>query len=356
MAKNRNQNLDALKGVAILLVMLGHCIVLNQMEDGIIYDAIKSIQMPMFMIASGFTVGMVKRIGNMQLLANKISKRAIAYLVPFFSWLLILHWNQLPKIIIAILFQLDRGLWFLMVLFILTTIMYLALAVRDMTPLKTPGFFMVWGIASALILYQYRSGNTFLSPHLTVYYMPFYFLGYILYQCYRFHDIQMWRKGKGIRKTEPTKRDRIIMLASAFAACCVFAVLIVQKDMIIAANTFELLLQMTASLCGCYLCIILVRMLPDGKVKKGLAFVGNYTLEIYVIHYHFAQILGMADKNLSLYTLQGAGVILLTFLIMCVLTAVSIWLLKQLWITDLLLFGKRKARLLKWQNQSQIES
>ena len=46
--KERNESLDCLKGIAILLVMFGHVQVHNHMTDPYLYDVIKSIQMPMF--------------------------------------------------------------------------------------------------------------------------------------------------------------------------------------------------------------------------------------------------------------------------------------------------------------------
>ena len=44
--KERNESLDCLKGIAILLVMAGH--VHNHMTDPYLYDNIKSLQMPLF--------------------------------------------------------------------------------------------------------------------------------------------------------------------------------------------------------------------------------------------------------------------------------------------------------------------
>ena len=341
----RNQNLDALRGLAIILVMLGHCIVLNQMEDGIIYDAIKAIQMPLFMIASGFTAGMMKKMNTLALLGTKIMKRATAYLVPFISWLLILHWERLPQEIIDTLFQLDRGLWFLATLFILTVIMYLAMAVRDMTPFRKVGFLGVWIIAGIIVLWQNHIGNHFLSPHLTLYYMPFYFLGYLLYRSYRIYCIQLWKNRKKVIPVKRTIIDQVITAVTITFSGCLFAFFVITFDMIVATNKLELMAQIMASLCGCFLCMVLIHIMPEGRVKQFLAFIGNYTLEIYVIHYHFAQILGMADKHLSLYTLKGMGVVLLTFVIMSLLTTMSITLLKQFRITNFLLFGKNhKAR------------
>ena len=58
--KKRDEGLDAVKGFAILLVMLGHCIVLNNLSDPYLYDAIVAIQMPLFMAVSGFTAGVRK--------------------------------------------------------------------------------------------------------------------------------------------------------------------------------------------------------------------------------------------------------------------------------------------------------
>lgn len=52
--KERNESLDCLKGIAILLVMFGHVQVHNHMTDPYLYDVIKSIQMPLFFLVSGY--------------------------------------------------------------------------------------------------------------------------------------------------------------------------------------------------------------------------------------------------------------------------------------------------------------
>jgi len=99
----RDKSLDAVKGFAILLVMIGHCIVWNQMaeSDGYIYDFIKSVQMPLFMMVSGVLAAMkVKATGSGSGM-KKIGARAVSYLLPFFSWFvavyLFTHIKSLPK-------------------------------------------------------------------------------------------------------------------------------------------------------------------------------------------------------------------------------------------------------------------
>ena len=41
--KQRNSSIDAVKGIAIVLVMLGHVFVHNNMEDPYVYDFIKAV-------------------------------------------------------------------------------------------------------------------------------------------------------------------------------------------------------------------------------------------------------------------------------------------------------------------------
>ena len=180
----RNSSIDAIKGVAIVLVMIGHVFVHNQMEDAYLYDFIKAVQMPLFMIISGYLCGIGRKISDLRTFAKVISKRAIAYLVPFFSWLTILHWNNLLDAYKRIFFELDFGLWFLAVLFILTFMVYTAqLAAgkfrEKYAVLYELVFWAVYGAMCVILVVQILLGNTFLSPYLTIIYVPFYMLGYV---------------------------------------------------------------------------------------------------------------------------------------------------------------------------------
>ena len=117
--KERNESLDCLKGIAILLVMFGHVQVHNQMTDPYLYDVIKSLQMPLFFLISGYLAGSGTKIQNLRQYAGRMKKRAVSYLLPFFAWLALQHLTNIPEALRTVLFQLDYGLWFLMVLFYL---------------------------------------------------------------------------------------------------------------------------------------------------------------------------------------------------------------------------------------------
>ena len=118
--KSRSLTIDATKGMAILLVMVGHVLVWNHMEDGIIYDVIKVIQMPLFILVSGYLCGMGRKISSLSAYDAKLKKRALSYLTPFFFWIVLQHPLHPVANIVETLFGLDKGLWFLMTLFLLT--------------------------------------------------------------------------------------------------------------------------------------------------------------------------------------------------------------------------------------------
>lgn len=100
-------------------------------------------------------------------------------------------------------------------------------------------------------------------------------------------------------------------------------------------------MQLTASFIGCCLCIFLVYHIKPGRLQGFLSYVGMYTLEIYVLHFKFATILNLADKNLVLTSSAGIFWVVLTFFVMSVFTAFFIFTIKKLAIVDLLMFGKR---------------
>ena len=60
--EERNESLDCLKGIAILLVMFGHVQVHNHMTDPYLYDVIKSISDANVFLISGYLAGTGKKI------------------------------------------------------------------------------------------------------------------------------------------------------------------------------------------------------------------------------------------------------------------------------------------------------
>ncbi len=339
--KQRNNSIDAMKGVAILLVMFGHVFVHNHMEDPYVYDFIKAVQMPLFIIISGYLCGQGRVISNVKEYGAVMKKRAISYMVPFFVWLTIMHLNNLAEAYKIIFVQLDYGLWFLAVLFILTFMVYTAQLAAGIIKTKKQllsefVFWGVYGVLTLILLAQILMGNMFLSPYLTIIYVPFYMLGYVV-----------GKYGKAFLcwgTKEPGKLDckkqRIIQI-SVFILFIGFLYLVIGKNLNSMETKVDTLIQMIASLLGCIGIIYGVLWLKAGKVKNIFAKIGGYTLELYVVHYHFANMLNFGDKQYDFYTLEGFVFVIVSFIAMCAVTICCIWLMKKVKLLDFLLFGKK---------------
>jgi len=310
----RNESLDCLKGIAIFLVMFGHVQVHNQMTDPYLYDVIKSLQMPLFFLISGYLAGTGTKIQSCEQYRERVRKRAVSYLLPFFSWLVVQHITFVPLAIKTVLFQLDYGLWFLPVLFLFTWMAYTAQLVQAMTKKKWTFRFVILG-DGILILGAYLAGVTLLSPSLLIVYFPFYIGAYF----YGLHsDI--------IQKKIPYKLQR----TAAYGGGILLLIMAAALDLVTVTGMTMLAVQMLASLLGCMAVIRLVCDWKGTRIKSGLAFMGRYTLEIYVIHYQFDRVL---NPHRMLYFLYA-------FAVMSMITVVLIWTINRIPLFRFLLFGK----------------
>ncbi len=345
-AHTRSQTVDAVKGAAILLVMAGHVLVWNHMEDPYLYDVIKVIQMPLFIMVSGYLCGMGRHVGSLSDYGRILKKRALAYLTPFFFWILLLHPRRPLASVGKVLFDLDEGLWFLMTLFILTVMVYTAQlaqsAVRTRMERRkgaqTGGgrteeryakaaFWITYLLLSAFVVLETFLGWQFLSPGLTRLYLPFYLAGYLAGG----HRPWLARIPQGVKK---------LLCAAALILLLLMAAAWDLQDV----GTLLLLgRQVLASFTGCIAVVLLLYYLRDGRVKRFLAFLGGYTLEIYVLHFHFATVLN-DGRSYQLYTWEGAGFALASFAVMSLITAAIIWVTKKFWLLDFLLYGKQRRR------------
>ena len=351
--KARDTSLDAVKGFAIVLVMLGHCIVKNNMVDPVkdpyVYDVIKAIEMPLFIMISGYLAGCSNKKASFREAACTIRKRAVSYLVPFFVWVFIsdlISGSFAPLSVLKdVLFHLDWGLWFLMTLFLLTVLVLFA---ECFPKFWQSGLFLM--IAYLLFFLQGRTGNTFLSPHLTVRYMPYYLIGFLVSR----YLLPMKNTGNKWAVLLTGKKVLWTLWAVSLLG---FVWLIVRYDMVTVHSALELLCQMVASLLGSYVCFFGIyqfyesRKVPEnyaGNVQLAkppfLAQIGLYTLEIYVLHFRFVTMLGFYKKGYCLYSLKGIGVVLASFLVMSVLTWLIIVLVKKVPLLNFLLFGKSRPR------------
>ncbi len=319
----RNESLDCLKGIAILLVMFGHVQVHNHMTDPYLYDVIKSLQMPLFFLISGYLAGSGTKVQCAAQYGRRLGKRAASYLLPFFSWLVVQHIANVPLALKTVLFQLDYGLWFLMALFLFTWLAYTGQLAGTKAG-KEWAFWLVWLCGCAAVLGAYLMGVTFLSPSILITYLPYYTAAYWV--------------GMHPEAATHIPGNEQNMLACVCAV--VFVVMALRLDLVTVTSAWMLGVQTLASFLGCFALIRLVLSWKPNHVKTRLAQLGNYTLEIYVLHYQFATVLNPEGTVYAFWSPEGLLYSAAAFAAMSVLTVVGIYVIRHIRPLDFLLFGK----------------
>lgn len=132
-ANERNSVFDIARGIAILLVVLGHSIQNNKtdFDNCLLFEIIYSFHMPLFMFISGCVCFYQEdKIDKVEWL----KKRFFSLMVPFIVWIFVpyiffSHTFPIATIkayIINIIKSPDCGKWFLYVLFVLNLLLFLS--------------------------------------------------------------------------------------------------------------------------------------------------------------------------------------------------------------------------------------
>lgn len=126
--------IDQLKGIAILLVVLGHVIGYNNCEDSFLWRFIYSFHMPLFMFISGYVAQMtfrIERFGWNETISFLI-KKLRTLLLPMVTWGVVIPFFFLRTMIdqsfidcvLNFVKTWGGGLWFFATLFILSILFF----------------------------------------------------------------------------------------------------------------------------------------------------------------------------------------------------------------------------------------
>jgi fucose 4-O-acetylase-like acetyltransferase len=131
--KNKNF-IDFMKGFAIFLVVLGHTIQINytNFDDEFLFKFIYSFHMPIFILISGYLAS--KSLSTSGCNVEKcIFQKAFFLLVPYFTWYFVgfilagtFSFSTIFDNLKLLIEDVDRGLWFLYVLFLLYCTLYIS--------------------------------------------------------------------------------------------------------------------------------------------------------------------------------------------------------------------------------------
>lgn len=179
---------DSLKGLLIILVVLGHAIQNTlgvDCDNNHIWNAIYSFHMPAFMAISGYLAYRPNSQWGGQNLISVLYRRFRQLIVPFVIWtllLLLVGGKFTSENIGFYLLYPDKGLWFLWVLFFITVFFNFGNWISERIHFKQEVVLAVFCLmfAGSMVAFEIRVlGFQFLA-----YYFIIYSLGYFLHKYY----------------------------------------------------------------------------------------------------------------------------------------------------------------------------
>ena len=287
--------------------------------------------MPGFMLVAGYFAA--RRIDNCSIAGKRILLSAQHYALPFFSWFILVNcllrggYGRNPITALeTLLTHVDSGLWFLWVVFILssvTTLANQALTSEKGRILKTVAVMIVsFGIFAGVGIV---SGINFLGVKYILYYAVFYGFGWLLRWTENWWK-QWWPK---------------VCNAAVAIALIVFLAIVFNYDLYHAQdNLIGIVLRCIAGLTGNCVLLWFCRQYREKLAELQFGWIGMYTLEIYCVHVNYTQLIRLSDNGL--FSLTGFHNFAISFAITLLFTLVTICVFRSIPAFNYLFFGRNK--------------
>jgi len=287
--QKRDLLFDGMKGFGILLVITGHALQgsSEKFDDIFAFRMIYSFHMPLFFFISGylFQAGLRKKL----LPLSFVLKKARALVVPFLSWYVIFGlWRGLPpdvtlsNYIIRFLRSPDYGYWFLWTLF-LCFVSFLPLAwLQQRLNAKWHAVLILLSYLCFHYLRTLPTGQYGIGP-LKMYY-SYFAVGYF---------VCCWRKHLSLLKNwwpEVSIVGFLLLVPYWRRPGLVSFRPYLDAHFPTHAATMDEVLIFALALFGIGFVAQIVKWLIPGRIANCLAWIGHYTLDIYVIHLYTFQL------------------------------------------------------------------
>lgn len=322
----RSRNLDALKGLAIALVALGHSVqaAYADFDSQPAFRLIYSFHMPLFMFLSGLAAAYSRNLTSLRSLRG----RGSMLLLPFAGWAVVsfVYWRRwgsesVTRYVRDLVRSPDNGLWFLWVLFLAYVCLACALLLRRWVG---PVAFVV----VALAVHEFPKDAFGLQ--LLKWHVVFFFAGFLC----RNAPVR-WRLWWGLvpvalfvpvgltwRRTQPPSNAdhlRALLHGRGGARAASFVL-----------EAYNYLIPFLG-IIACFTVVgLLARFVP--RAVQPLVALAPFTLDIYAIHFYFLR-----------WPHQGAGVLLQAVIAIAGALVVSIIFLRRSQVLSRLLLGGRPA-------------
>lgn len=266
--------IDEIRGVAILLVVMGHIIQFNGIKtSNPVFEFIYSFHMPLFFAISGYITQKVTNITNAKQYILFLKKKFIALIIPLFTWSLIvnkfflkeewntLNWSDIQDVLIS------PGLWFLQVLFVILCFYGIFNWISSNAKINPIINFLI-SIIPIILLSLLMVYFDLMEINLIMFSCAFY-LGVIL-SLYNFIE-------KLFTKT-------------IIYAITIVAFLILSTHWTYNGNYIDDILKITISTTAFIVLLnLFTRIELPNRIKHSLQLFGKYSLAIYVIQFYLCR-------------------------------------------------------------------
>lgn len=314
MEKKRNLTYDYLRGVAMLMIVIGHLYFYSGRSIGaLVFSICDTVELPVFMYISGLLAHVsVDRYGLRKLIASKV----VRLLFPLFSFYIIWGLWDSSTWLTFWMKEYKAGYWFMFVLFeLMVTLSFIK---KITLRFKVKSIFVtlfVYALSTLLMTIFSKDSvvNRLLCVRLYWHFFPFFMMGYYSY-----------------------KLDKYLLLKYA----PIYLLLYIIVFCLYLDRSWSLFMNMV---CNLFSLLFLISVFSSSfkPLKTVFSIVGFYSLQIYMVHFFLLfpllKILPIVENRwleFPYYTIIASVIIFVTI-------EVSKLLMKSDWLA-MFLFGIRR--------------
>ena len=345
MEKKRNIKVDILRGFAAVIVVLGHTLMLYPGHpDSLLLNVIWAIQIPLFMLLSGFSQSYSAPIRTGRDFGKFTKKRLSSVLWPWFVWsaiaYLVFAGNvDLWAYIGVTAYHMESAFWFVFSLFTINLVF--ALASLGAAMVKTEKLWLQKLVTVALCVagaglllgIGLFTGINFLGIKYTAYYIPYFVLGWL---------VGGFVESNAFPRFQKYYLDKVLLIL-----LIVFCVLVGKHNFFTMQDSpINILIRVIASSCVSLLLVGLMYKMDgeaEAKLERIFRVPAKYSLELYVVQYFVLHFLTAGE--VSVLTVTGFLNCMAYFAIVYGLCVFLIWFLHLNPLVGSVFFGKvQKSR------------
>ena len=267
--KNRIIWADALRGLLILFVVLGHTLQHGDYENRMSWNVIYSFHMATFFVISGY-VGYKKEYA-----ISSLWGKARQLLLPFVTWTVLETFirGAGPSSLLNAVLKPDNSYWFVFVLFVILVLFTLTVVICQKLELKND--YLLWGVVILLVIVMVLTELRLFGFQFISLYFGFYVLGYMLNK----YKVK-------ISATYVTVLGVLWIAMAIFWRMHAVPAPLQWAASYIPASLLTYAYRYISALLGSFFFIgfAMQNMDTDNKICRVLVYFGKISLGIYIVH------------------------------------------------------------------------